>query len=107
VKCAAHPQVDATGTCATCKKAVCSGCTVYEIDGQPCCAACGHAEDEQTRAVGSALLAFVGVGYLAALAIGVVVFSARPFVGGLAAIVAIALGRTLQVVIQPKAVVRR
>jgi len=53
------------------------------------------------------MLAFVGVGYLATLAIGILVFRARPFVGGLAAVVAIALGRVLQLFVRPRIVIRR
>ena len=47
------------------------------------------------------------VGYLATLALGVLAFRAKPFVGGIAAIVAIALGRALQMVLRPPDVKRR
>jgi hypothetical protein len=54
-------------------------------------------EDERSRAWGSFLLAFVGMSYLATLAVSYAVFRGRPFVGGLAAVVAIACGRALQI----------
>jgi hypothetical protein len=60
------------------------------------CAACGAREAEDGRSVGSAVLGLVSVGYLATLALGYEIWKARPFVGGLAAIVAIGLGRILQ-----------
>jgi hypothetical protein len=63
--------------------------------------------EEDSHALSSGLLAFVGVGYLATLAIGIVLFKARPFVGGLAAIVAIAFGRALQLVVKAPVVTRR
>lgn len=53
------------------------------------------------------MLAFIGVGYLGALAVGVQLFKARPFVGGVAAIVAIVLGRVLQVLIKPEDTTQR
>lgn len=86
---------------------MCSPCAAYDVDGRACCEACGRDEEDRSRSIGSALLAFVGVGYLATLAICVVVFHARPFVGGVAAIAAIALGRVLQIVLKPPIVSRR
>ncbi len=80
---------------------------MYDVDGSVACEACGAVEDDRSRTVGLALLAFVGVGYLATLAIGIAVFRARPFVGGLAAVVAIALGRVLQIYFRPPVVTRR
>jgi hypothetical protein len=52
------------------------------------------------------MLALVGVGYLATVAIGYLLFKARPYVGGIAAVVAIMLGRLLQMYL-PVPVVRR
>lgn len=105
--CAAHPGTPATQTCVVCKKACCNRCASWDVDGRAACEACGAASDERSRALGSALLAFVAVGYLAALAIGYLVFRGRPFVGGLAAVVAIALGRALQIYLRPPIVTRR
>jgi hypothetical protein len=90
-----------------CKKSGCEHCLPYEVDGSEACETCGVAEDDRSRALGSALLAFVGAGYLATLALGYIFFRARPFVGGLAAVVAIALGRMLQVYLRPPIVTRR
>ncbi len=86
---------------------MCEACAAYEVNGSPCCEACAHAEDDRAHALASGLLALVAVGYLAAIAIGIVLFKARPFVGGLAAIVAIVLGRLLQVVVRSPVVSRR
>jgi predicted nucleic acid-binding Zn ribbon protein len=105
--CATHPDALAEGTCAVCARAVCATCAAYDVDGRVCCEACGRAEEDRSRSLGSTLLAFVGVGYLATLAVGVAIFHARPFVGGIAAIAAIALGRVLQIVIRPPVVIRR
>jgi hypothetical protein len=107
VECARHPGREALSACGACKLGVCDACATHEIDGGPCCETCGRAEDERVRALGSGMLALVGVGYLATLAIGVALFKARPFVGGVAAIVAIALGRGLQLLIKPSAVTHR
>ena len=79
----------------------------YEVDGRPACAPCGANATERSRTLGSTVLALVGVGYLATLALGYVVFRARPFVGGLAAVVAIALGRVLQGLVRFPRVARR
>lgn len=105
--CAAHPDTPATSSCHVCQKACCERCLTYDVDGSAACEPCAAREDERSRALGSALLAFVGVGYLAALALGYVVFRARPFVGGLAAVVAIALGRALQLYVPLRSVTRR
>ncbi|MBX3196862.1 MAG: hypothetical protein KF894_01795 [Labilithrix sp.] len=107
MECAAHPGTAASGSCAICSKASCERCLTHEVDGAAACAECGPREDDRSRALGSALITFVGVGYLAALAIGYLVFRARPFVGGLAAVVAIALGRALQLYVRPPVVARR
>jgi hypothetical protein len=107
VECAAHPEVTSKHACGSCELAICDACATYEIDGQVSCDACGRREDDKSRALGSTLLALVGVGYLATLALGVALFKPRPFVGGLAAVVSIALGRTLQMVMRPRAVQKR
>ena len=105
--CAAHPEIEARGPCAVCFKNLCDACATYELDGASCCERCGRTKEEEGNALSSGLLASIGVGYLATLAIGIVVFNARPFVGGLAAIVAIALGRIMQLVVKPPLVERR
>lgn len=106
VQCAVHDDVETERKCADCGKPICDACAVFEIDGQAACGACGRVADERSRAVGSALLAFIGASYLATLAVCVLLFKPRPFVGGLAAVVAIAVGRALQVWLQPRAVTR-
>jgi hypothetical protein len=93
--------------CSACEQPRCDRCLTYDVDGQPACNSCGALEDDRSRALGVALLGFVSVGYLATLAIGYVVFRARPIVGGLAAVVAIALGRALQMFFRPSIVTRR
>lgn len=105
--CAAHPGTAGEASCARCSRALCDACAAYDVDGAACCEACGRDAEERSHAIGSSLVALVGVGYLATLALGVLVFHAKPFVGGLAAIVAIALGRALQVFLKPATVVRR
>jgi hypothetical protein len=107
VECAAHEEDTTTGRCSACDRPGCERCLAYDVDGRVACAKCGAIEDERSRSLGSALVALVSVGYLAALAIGYLVFKARPFVGGLAAVVAIALGRTLQLYLRPPIVTRR
>lgn len=52
---------------------------------------------------GSTVFVFVAAGYLGALAIGVTIFRARPFVGGLAAIFALVLSRVLHMTIMKRA----
>jgi hypothetical protein len=79
----------------------------HDVAGLAVCESCGREEEARGRALGSALLTFVGVGYLLALSVGYVVFHARPFVGGLAAVLAIGLGRTLQLFAEPAVVTRR
>ena len=49
----------------------------------------------------------MGAGYLGALAVGFLIFHARPLIGGIAAIVAIALGRALTVLVKRPALQRR
>ena len=105
--CAVHPEAEASITCPLCERGACDACATYEVDGRVCCERCGEAEDARSRGLGVAVVALVGVGYLATLAIGVLLFRARPFIGGLAAIVAIGLGRTLQLAMRPPVVVRR
>ncbi|AKV01203.1 hypothetical protein AKJ09_07866 [Labilithrix luteola] len=107
MECAAHPDHEATGTCASCKRTLCSACTTYDVDGKTYCEACGRNVEQNSHSIGSALLASVAVGYLATLALGVALFGPKPFVGGLAAIAGIALGRLLQVVVRPPSVTRR
>lgn len=105
--CAAHPETEARGPCALCFKNLCDVCSTYELDGAPCCERCGRDKEEETNALSSGLLAMIGVGYLATLAIGILVFKARPFVGGLAAVVAIGLGRGMQLLLKSPGVTRR
>jgi hypothetical protein len=107
VECAVHAEAPSVGTCAICEKPMCSRCAAYDVDGRVCCETCGLAEEDRGRAVGTALLASVGVGYLATLALGLLVFHARAFIGGIAAIAAIGIGRILQTVLRPPAVTRR
>jgi hypothetical protein len=107
MQCAAHPEIEARGACAVCFKNLCDGCATYDLDGAPCCERCGREREDESDALSSGLLALVGVGYLATLALGIVLFKARPFVGGLAAIVAIGLGRALQLLVKPGTVTRR
>ncbi|MDB5220683.1 MAG: hypothetical protein JWO86_8610 [Myxococcaceae bacterium] len=105
--CAAHPEIEARGPCAVCFKNLCGACATYELDGASCCERCGRTKEDDGNALSSGLLALIAVGYLAALAGGIVLFKARPFVGGLAAIVAIALGRLMQLLVKAPVVTRR
>ena len=105
--CAAHPETEALGPCAFCFKNLCEACASFERDGSPCCERCGHVKEEERNELSSGLLALIAVGYLATLALGTVLFKARPIIGGLAAVVAIALGRALQMLVQSPAVSRR
>jgi hypothetical protein len=98
--CAAHPEIEARGPCAVCFKNLCDECASYDLDGAPCCERCGRQREEDSDALSSGLLTLVGVGYLATLAIGIVIWRGRPFVGGLAAIVAIGLGRAMQLLVK-------
>jgi len=108
VECAAHPGALASaGACAVCSKGMCEACAGFEIDGKACCADCAREVEAQARDVGSGMLALVGVGYLLTLAVGFAIWKGRPFIGGLAAVVAIALGRALQLVLKAPAVTRR
>ena len=105
--CAAHPGTEASGPCAVCFKNLCDACAAFERDGSPCCERCGRAAEEEQNALSSGLLALIAVGYLATLVLGTVLLRAKPFVGGLAAVVAIALGRALQLLVRAPAVSRR
>ncbi len=105
--CASHPGIDARRQCAVCFKNLCDACATHEFDGASCCERCGRAKEDEGNALRSGLLASIAVGYLAALTVGVLIWKARPFVGGLAAIVAIALGRLMQLVVKTPLVTRR
>lgn len=105
--CATHDGTPAEAACAVCQRALCASCIAYDVNGHPTCEACGRTEEERGKSLGSTLLVLTGLGYLVTLAIGVKAFHARPFVGGIAAIAAIALGRILQLVFRPPAVSRR
>ncbi len=105
--CAAHPEVQARGPCAICFKNLCDACASFERDGSPCCERCGRMKERERNDLTSGLLALVAVGYLATLALTVVLLKARPITGGLAAVVAIALGRALQLVVHSPTVSRR
>ena len=107
VRCEVHADVETDRRCAECKKAVCDACAVYEIDGDDGCDSCGRVEDAKSRTVGTTLLALVGLSYLVAVAVGVVLFKPRPFVGGMAAVFSIAMRYTLQTWLRPRAVIRR
>lgn len=96
VECSAHPDVTVMDRCSLCDEPCCERCLTYDVNGHAACAACGRAEGDRSRTLGSALFALVALGYLVALGIGYLLFRARPFVGGLAAVVALALGRALQ-----------
>jgi hypothetical protein len=105
--CAAHPEIEARGPCAICFKNLCDACATYDLDGATCCERCGRDKEDESHALSSGLLALIGVGYLATLAVGVVIWKPRAFVGGLAAIVAIALGRLMQLFVKTPVVTRR
>jgi hypothetical protein len=107
VECAEHPEALAVATCAGCERALCARCAAYDVDSDVCCERCGRDAEDRSRAIGLALLGFVGVGYLASLAVAVLVFHTRPFIGGIAAIAAIGSGRVLQMVLRPPVVSRR
>lgn len=91
MKCAVHAEADAP----------------WELDGKAACDACAREAEAKSRDLGVGILACVGAGYLGALAIGFLVFHARPLIGGLAAIVAIALGRALTVLVKKPVLNRR
>jgi hypothetical protein len=105
--CAVHPEIEARGPCAVCFKNLCEACASYDLDGALCCERCGRATEDESSNLSAGLLASISVGYLATLAVGVLVFNARPFVGGLAAIVAIALGRLVQLLVKTPVVTRQ
>ncbi len=107
MQCAVHPDIEAKEACSACKRELCESCLVYEIDGKPACGPCGTEVEERGKALGTSVLAFVGVGYLATLALAFLVFRGRAFIGGLAAVVAIAIGRGLQVFLKTPLVTRR
>lgn len=107
MQCAVHPETEAGGPCAVCFQNLCDACTTFERDGGPCCERCGRAAEDDANALSSGLLALIAVGYLATLALGTVLLRARPIVGGLAAVVALGLGRALQVLVKAPAVSRR
>lgn len=102
-----HAGIETSKTCTACKKAACEKCATFTMNGETCCDACGSAEEDRARFLGSAMLALVGVGYLATLAIGILVWKPRPYVGGIAAVVAIALGRVMQLFVRPSTARRR
>lgn len=106
MECAAHAGTPVASSCSSCQKSFCDACLSWEVDGKPTCAECGAREDDRSRSIGATMLALVGVGYLATVAIGYLLFKARPYVGGIAAVVAIMLGRLLQMYL-PVPVVRR
>jgi hypothetical protein len=107
MQCAAHPETEARGPCALCFQNLCDVCTTFERGGDPCCERCGRTAEDDQNALSSGLLGLVAVGYLATLVLGTVLLKARPFVGGLAAVVAIALGRAMQLLVKAPAVSRR
>jgi hypothetical protein len=105
--CGAHPGTEASGPCVLCFKNLCEVCATFERAGEVCCERCGHAAEEQQNALSSGLLALIAVAYLATLVVGTALFNAKPLVGGLAAVVAIALGRALQLLVRSPSVSRR
>ena len=105
--CAAHPGVPSHAPCPACERGACRACLAWEIDGSLACEACAARVAAGSSDLGIALVGLVSVGYLATLALGYVVFHTRPFVGGLAAIIAIALGRGLQLWLRLPTVNRR
>jgi len=107
VDCATHEGTTAETSCAVCHRALCADCVAYDVNDEPTCERCGRLEEDRSRSLGSTLLVLTGLGYLVVLAIGFVVFRARPFIGGIAAIAAIALGRALQLALKPPVVIRR
>jgi hypothetical protein len=107
VECAAHAGTPSASSCSSCQKGFCDACLSWEVDGKPACAGCGAREEDRSRSIGATMLALVGVGYLATLAIGYLLFKSRPYVGGIAAVVAILLGRLLQMYLRVPVVTRR
>lgn len=96
MECAVHPGTAAAEGCDACSAPACADCLRTDGGGRALCQGCDAAESERSVTVGSTLLVAIAAAYLAALAVGYVVFKGRPFVGGLAAVVAIGLGRGLQ-----------
>jgi len=80
---------------------------VWDVDGRSSCDACGSAVERSSSQLASGLLLVVGVVYLATLAGLVYLFKAQPFVGGLAVIVTIAVGRGLEVLVKRPLVTRK
>ena len=107
MQCAAHPDIEAKEACSACQKSFCQDCLGCEVDGRVACEKCGREVEERGSALGSSVLAFVAAGYLAALAVGVLLFHGRAFIGGLAAVIAIAVGRGLSVFVKLPVVTRR
>jgi hypothetical protein len=105
--CAVHPGVSATSSCGSCSKVCCDECLAYDVDGIRTCNRCGRRQAERSSALASAVLFCVATAYLATLAIGYSLFRARPFVGGLSAVVAIVFGRLLHTNLTFPAVTRR
>jgi hypothetical protein len=107
VDCATHEGTPAEASCAVCERGLCSACIAYDVDERPTCETCGRAEEDRGKSLGGTVLALTGLGYLATLAVGVALFHGRPFIGGVAAIAAIALGRILQLALKPPVAIRR
>jgi hypothetical protein len=93
--CALHDGVSAAGTCALCGRPFCDRCLTFDVDDEPACESCGLGEVKRNRDLGSAVLAFVGATFLALVWVGYLLLRTNPLVGGLSAILAIAVGRLL------------
>ena len=72
-------------------------CAVHADKPSPACAEC-RARETRDADLAGALVMFVGVGYLLAVAVGYALFKARPFIGAVAVIVALALARASEIV---------
>ena len=107
VQCAVHPDVSADRQCTTCKREMCERCATWEVEGHVACDACGKKEVATSRGIATALFACVAVGYLATIVIMVSIFPPRAWHGGIAAVVAILLGRVLQFWLRPRLVTAR
>ena len=107
VHCAVHPDVEAERQCTVCKREMCETCATFEVDGHAACDACGKKEMETSHGIATALFACVGVGYLATIALLVSIWPPRAYHGGIAAVVAILLGRVLQFWLRPRMVMPR
>ncbi len=79
----------------------------HDVDGRAVCTSCASDAAERSDAFASAIPVLVGVGYLAAIAIGYLVLRARPIVGALAAVVALVFARLLQHTVRPAVVTPR